>query len=229
MGGGEPVLCNELACIMKFVVDNDLPCFINTNATLFSNIIAGMLKENRATVQTSPDSGSAEVFRNIKGVDLHMKVWENIREYCTINPEKFIVKYVVMPENWQIDEFISFAENCVNAGVRNVVIMPELTSFWQSQNYIAQIDKMLELHSIVSNKGISVNIPTENFFNDTQKNYLDFRCGEHNRQIQNLSSQLEQSRKQISGLHQELDSVLRSRSWRFTKLIRDVRLMLTNR
>ena len=194
-GGGEPTLCKDLDSIIQFVIDNDLKLLLNTNATIYSEKIAYALSTDKISLRISPDSGNAETYKRVKGKDFHKKVWENIAKYIAVNSNEVELKYVVMPENWEKEDFILFAKKCISVDVqKSIVIMPELTAFWQTDNCYPYIDKMIELSDILTEYGLSPYIP-DDAFNKSQKDYLDYKIN-----FRQKLSELEQANNVITVL-----------------------------
>lgn len=71
-----------------------------TNAFIFDKDIARELHDNpRASINLSIDSGTAETWRKVKGVDNFNHVLENLKNYSAVahHPEQITLKYIVLP------------------------------------------------------------------------------------------------------------------------------------
>jgi MoaA/NifB/PqqE/SkfB family radical SAM enzyme len=71
----------------------------------------------------SPDAGSEDVYKRIKGYDFFNRVWENIEKYLKNagdNQKKIEVKFIIMPENK--DDIENMLKMCLKAGVKNAVL-----------------------------------------------------------------------------------------------------------
>ena len=91
---------------------------ILTNASIFKNGIAELLRENLITLNCSLDAGTPETFAKIKGVDCFWDVVDNLRKYSASSRDRMRLKYIILPgindNDADMDGFISIALEIVN-------------------------------------------------------------------------------------------------------------------
>jgi len=122
-GGGESTILPEFDSLARLICDKGHSQILNTNAAVYSDAWAYVLaNDKQAYCNTSVDSGSAEVFKQIKNVDYFDQVWANIKKYnnAAINKYSFKVKYIVMASNRSHTEIEKFVDKCLDAGIRTV-------------------------------------------------------------------------------------------------------------
>ena len=98
------------------------------------------------SIDISVDSGSAELFRWIKGKDLYYEVWDNIEKYvkAQYSPELVRVKYIIIPEiNDDKEEIIKFLDEAVFRKVKNVAFDIEMNWFDENKDCIPESIKDL--------------------------------------------------------------------------------------
>ena len=104
-----------------------------TNSFIFNEDIARELHDNpMAGINISIDSGTAETWHKVKGVNNFPKVLENLVQYwkCSCRPGQITVKYIVLPGiNDSDEDFIS----CIN-----VLKSLDVTSFSLSRDVRVQ-------------------------------------------------------------------------------------------
>jgi pyruvate-formate lyase-activating enzyme len=84
-------------------------CTFLTNALVYSREIERVLKSGRSVVAVSLDSGTAETYEKIKGVNAFDKVKDNIRRYARHGEVK--LKYILLPDiNCNEDDIKGFIE-----------------------------------------------------------------------------------------------------------------------
>jgi molybdenum cofactor biosynthesis enzyme MoaA len=93
---------------------------ISTNAAVYMEEIGDLLCDRLITLNVSLDSGSAETFAKIKGVNCFEKVTKNLEKYAVAGG-KIQLKYVVIgginDNKIDVDGFVTFAER-INAQVK---------------------------------------------------------------------------------------------------------------
>jgi MoaA/NifB/PqqE/SkfB family radical SAM enzyme len=122
-GGGESTILPEFNDLTRLICDRGHPQVLNTNGTVFSEAWAYVVsKDERTYFNISVDSGTAETYLKVKGVDRFDQVWENIKEYLAAAKHKccFRVKYIVMAGNREHIELENFIEKCLDAGVQAI-------------------------------------------------------------------------------------------------------------
>jgi len=90
----------------------NFPCWVFTNASIYSEKIGEMLSAGRSRVYVSIDAGTRNTFAAIKGLDVFDEVCENLLRY---SKDGFVhLKYIVIPgvndNKTDIDEFIALCQ-----------------------------------------------------------------------------------------------------------------------
>jgi pyruvate-formate lyase-activating enzyme len=109
-GGGEPLAGKNFAeNIVKFT--NDLKPTYNkvfTNAILYSEPLAKLLAEGRASITTSIDAGTPETYEKVRGANQLHRVLGNLRRYVREGAKDVTVKYILTTENASMAEVTAF-------------------------------------------------------------------------------------------------------------------------
>ncbi|NQT30297.1 MAG: glycosyltransferase [Candidatus Saganbacteria bacterium] len=110
-GGGEPTLDKFFDKLIGFMAENfpHIKQRVFTNATVFSDLINGLLKEDKILTITSIDAGNEENFYKTRKHKGFKKVFANLKKYSLSKPENMIIKYIITAENRSLDELQSFA------------------------------------------------------------------------------------------------------------------------
>lgn len=87
--GGEPTLLPDFVELLHAFSFLKKPQSILTNAVIFSQDVANLLRENKVNLLISIDSGSRDTYKAIKGRDFFDKVTQNI--ICYRNKKKALV------------------------------------------------------------------------------------------------------------------------------------------
>jgi len=132
-GGGEPTLIPEFGDIMELLNKAGMSTFVNTNAILFSHQLSESLKNGRARIQVSLDSGNRETYIEMKGQDKYNEVVTNIKKYAFINPDKITLKYIINDKNNSWESLTGFLDLCREIRIKQVVLSPEYTECWKHQ------------------------------------------------------------------------------------------------
>lgn len=95
---------------------------IHTNALRFSPSIAFLLHERRGEINISLDSGSAAIYKKVKGVDGFAQVCKSIDRYIneSATPAAITLKYIIFDSNNSIPEITSFFDLCTRFGITKV-------------------------------------------------------------------------------------------------------------
>jgi molybdenum cofactor biosynthesis enzyme MoaA len=112
-GDGEPTIYRDFAAIFSHMIENGEFGHVYTNATVFSRDIYNALAAKKVKTITSLDSGTAETFKKVKGIDAFDKVTKNLEEYHRSGSGGVRIKYIVLPENAtdaDFDGFCAFIE-----------------------------------------------------------------------------------------------------------------------
>ncbi|EHL04608.1 radical SAM domain protein [Desulfitobacterium hafniense DP7] len=111
---GEPALHSMIEEVVDIV--KDYRCTIATNASVYSEPIADMLKRGISQIRVSIDAGTPETYAVIRGVRPNMfgKVWENLRKYSRLGHDVIELQYIILPGqntgSADIDGFCTLAE-----------------------------------------------------------------------------------------------------------------------
>ena len=121
-GGGEPSILKDFEEASLWVTKSNYWQNVHTNALRFSPAIAFLLREGRGSINISLDSGSAETYQRVKGVDGFNKVIKSLANYsaAAADPKSITLKYIIFETNNTIPEITSFFDLCVQFGIRQV-------------------------------------------------------------------------------------------------------------
>ncbi len=112
MQGGEPTLMQHFDELVHLFNENGTIIRVHTSAIKYSKTLEDALRQNRASVVISIDSGSASTYKKIKNVDAFDKVVDSIKEYVNAsvdNPNNVRIKYIIIPGvNDNLDEIDKF-------------------------------------------------------------------------------------------------------------------------
>lgn len=144
---GEPTLSPDFEKLLQTLIDEGMTDIrVLTNGVIYSEAISYGLRMKTVSIDISIDSGSAELFRWIKGKDLYYEVWDNVEKYVKsqYSPELVRVKYIIIPEiNDNKEEIIKFLDEAVFRKVKNVAFDIEMNWFDENKNYIPEYIKEL--------------------------------------------------------------------------------------
>jgi sulfatase maturation enzyme AslB (radical SAM superfamily) len=128
MSGGEPTIYKYFEETMNFCIENDISSKILTNAVTFSDITADLLtSDKRSMVIISPDAGTPETYKIVKGADCYDRVWENIRIYSQCG--NVTLKYIITQDNMKAVELDAFMRNVAAVGVKKLIISAEAKNY----------------------------------------------------------------------------------------------------
>ena len=144
---GEPTLSPDFEKLLQTLIDEGMTDIrVLTNGVIYSEAISYGLRMKTVSIDISVDSGSAELFRWIKGKDLYYEVWDNIEKYvkAQYSPELVRVKYIIIPEiNDDKEEIIKFLDEAVYRKVKNVAFDIEMNWFDENKDCIPESIKDL--------------------------------------------------------------------------------------
>lgn len=123
---GEIAIHPNRSAYYDFIEENAYSVAFYTNAVKYDERLAGILKaspRNRAIV--SMDSGTAETFRVVKGLDVFDKVVSNLHEYRR-NSTQLILKYILLDANCNKADVTGFIELCKDLNVAKIDISADL-------------------------------------------------------------------------------------------------------
>ena len=135
-GGGEPTILKEFDSLLKFLLDNGYDNInVPTSGIRYSPILERGIKEGKARVLCSIDSGCRETYRKIKNVDAFDKVVNNLKKYARHkkNYDGVNCKYIICPGyNDNIEEAEKFLNLCKSTGIEAITIAVE--SIWMQEH-----------------------------------------------------------------------------------------------
>ena len=118
VGGGEPSLSKGLDRILEYLINNNHKIHINSNvAQVKENYLYGIQK-GLINLTLTPDAGSKEVYKKIKGVDYFDIVKENIKKYMEKAADEIEVKFIIEKDN--VEDIQNMIELCLECGVKYV-------------------------------------------------------------------------------------------------------------
>ncbi len=142
IAGGEPTLYKNFEKLMRLFIDNEIkPIRILTNGIRFSQTIVEALEKDYANIMISVDSGTPQMYKWIKGVDVFDRVWDNIEKYAKVQKQRDLVetKYIIIPDvNDDKNEIINFIEKSKQAGLSRIAFDIELTWYNENKDNIPQ-------------------------------------------------------------------------------------------
>lgn len=111
-GGGEPTLDPNFEAILEIVLKEIRPKYLRffTNSVRYNDKIQELLNSNSIFITTSIDAGSEKTYELIRGYQRINKVFENLKSYAKINPNRVTIKYIFTQENYliyEIEEFLN--------------------------------------------------------------------------------------------------------------------------
>ena len=123
VGGGEPALYEHLAEIADFIIEHGHLSRLATNAFVYSRDLERLLSRPGSEIVISPDCGTAESFKEIKGRDVFSQVSENIVKYSRVGD--VVLKYIINPYSTTEADIEGFAALAERTRVKEVMIVPE--------------------------------------------------------------------------------------------------------
>lgn len=127
-GGGEPTQNPFFEKTVSMLVDLGYHQRINTNGIEFSNATYNALKQGKANLRMSLDSGSKECFIRVKGHEKYEEVWGNLEKYASVSDD-IDIKYNIFNQNSELEEIDLFLEKCKKIGIKNIHIDGEVSSY----------------------------------------------------------------------------------------------------
>ena len=137
LGGGEPALNYEFEDLIELFLNNDCNNLkIYTSGIIYSKGIEKAISKDACRVYISTDSANRELYKQIKNVDKHDEVWNNIKNYCNAQTKEGIcvwLKYIIIPDINDKEEFISeFIDKVVESGAKAIVT--DIERGWNDKN-----------------------------------------------------------------------------------------------
>jgi len=127
-GGGEPAVLDEFEDIINYLLDNFYwGIRVHTSGIKYSPAMARIVEDGRGYIVVSADSGSPEVYKQIKQKDSYYKVFDNLRRYALKTNYKnrgmVSAKYIIIPGvNDNKNEIEKWLKACYDAGLWTCVM-----------------------------------------------------------------------------------------------------------
>jgi sulfatase maturation enzyme AslB (radical SAM superfamily) len=121
-GGGEPSILPEFEECAAAVRKEGYRQYIHTNALRYSPAVAELLQSGVGAVNVSLDSGTAETYKKVKGVDGFAVVLRTLARYRerAPSPDSIHLKYIIFDKTNRIQEIRNFFRVCQKLNIRNV-------------------------------------------------------------------------------------------------------------
>ena len=155
-GGGEPTLDKSFELIVKEIdryASPNLYHRVFTNAVRYHNAVENFLKEGSIKIVTSIDSGSSETFKKIRGRDKFFNVFENLKKYSEIDPNRITIKYIFTEGNEEENELINFVNYCVKYSLTKCSYQISMNYKYAELNF-EKLQKISLLMGLMKNNGI---------------------------------------------------------------------------
>ena len=125
--GGDLSVLKEFEPLVKEFIKQGVNRFdFSSNNIIFQPLIYKLLKQNKATLTMSLDSGTKETYKRIKGVDKFNNVIKNLKHYIKAsksNSPDLIVKYILLKNmNDNEEEIKAFINLMINIGIKRVTL-----------------------------------------------------------------------------------------------------------
>jgi len=116
--------CDELLSVLEKYPNEKI---VFTNASIFNERIANMMKNSNTRLNVSIDAGTKETFARIKGRNMFDKVCENLRKYSG-GRGNIELKYLLLPNiNDNTEDADGFLKICSEISVSKVILSKNLT------------------------------------------------------------------------------------------------------
>jgi len=110
-GGGEVSIYKDFEKELELSMYYNFKNVIHTSAIIFSPLIAKALKKSNTNLYISLDSGTAETYLKVKGVNKFNDVIDNIKIYSKCGSPLFL-KYIFNEYNCTMNDLKGFVEIC---------------------------------------------------------------------------------------------------------------------
>lgn len=155
-GGGEVTLLEEFEELLDIFLDFNVG-FIRIHSACmdYSKSIEKGLKKGNVDLIVSVDSGTKELHRKIKEVDVYDNVWKNLKNYAKAQSKPTLVKskYIVIPGvNDNRGEIIKWLKKSKEVGIKSVI--QEIESQWFYRTRPNVPEEIYELFDFAKKKAI---------------------------------------------------------------------------
>ena len=153
-GGGEPTIAKDFKKIFDYVNKSINPSRQRffSNAINYSEDIAKLLESDLASLTTSVDAGSVEVFKKVRKVNQYKKVLKNLKRYYDCSPKNVVIKYILTEINSNFSEIESFIEDIKDNGLINANFLIS-TNYWNEKISFDQAALIVFFQKKLSDEG----------------------------------------------------------------------------
>lgn len=107
--GGEPAILKDFDEILEYFDNNNMgTVVVYSNASIYSQKLCDLLRDNKIILTTSVDTGLCSTYKKIRGLDAFPKVMDNLMKYRNSGTGNMWLKYVVTEDNKTEDDMWSF-------------------------------------------------------------------------------------------------------------------------
>lgn len=134
-----------------FIEENADSVTFVSNAGVFDEHMAQIMKRKKSDMVVSIDSGTVETFKKVRGIDRFYKVWENLKKYREYT-SKIILKYILIDENCQKEDLEGFVELCRDIQPSQIIISGDMHKSSGIQLDVKSEDKIIDAATYLCNK-----------------------------------------------------------------------------
>lgn len=162
IANGEPTARKDFKKMIEAIRGKNWKILIATNGSMYRYELAELIKEGHNIIlNISPDCGSSETFKKIKGIDCFKKFISNIEKYANVGA-KFQLKYtLIQGVNDNVVDADGFIELAVKYGVAVIVS----NNILEIMHPLPQdsLNILLRIINKAKEKGLCVYYASENF------------------------------------------------------------------
>lgn len=153
-GGGEPTVEPRFDELLSKLAEgiSDVKQRVITNATMYSEALADLLRKDQAHIVTSIDAGNSKNFSEIRKYKHFERVFENLRRYAACSSRNVVIKYILLPENSSSDELRQYADLIVENGLTDCNFQISC-DFKTDRVTDDQLVSIVELHHLLRVRG----------------------------------------------------------------------------
>lgn len=118
LANGEPSIIKDDIKLAGYCIENSIPVEIYTNGAKVPKTFVDGVNKGLFRIILSPDAGSREVYKKIKGKDYFETTWFNIKKYVEETSGNVEVKFIL--EKGNIDDVDNMINMCLKTGVNKV-------------------------------------------------------------------------------------------------------------
>ena len=155
-GGGEPTLDKTFEMIVNEIERYASPKLYHrvfTNAIRHHPAIETFLKKNLIKIVTSVDAGTEETFKKVRGRVKFKELFENLKRYASVNPDRVTIKYILTDDNQNIEDLKGFAEKCLENNLIECCYQVSM-NYKKEDISIQYLKSILLLMSLMKKNGI---------------------------------------------------------------------------